>query len=82
MKKIVYYHPNKHTDKIVVGGSAYIIPVNHPGPFVSNKDIAVTSEVMSYDEVTGEFETRNTIYKPIKSTSQLKRIKAQGIPNE
>lgn len=64
MKQIVNYKPSD-TDFIQVGCRATIIPTNHPSLLVSNTRIAVTTEVISYNKETGEFETLNTIYKPL-----------------
>ena len=77
-KPTVYYDKSKGLigkESIVVGASAYVFPVNHPSMFVSNEGLAITSTVLKHDKKTGEFETRNTIYKPL-SKSQLKRITA------
>jgi hypothetical protein len=48
-----------------VGFSALVWPINHTSPWVSNKGIARTSAVVHIGE-NGEFETMNSIYKPIK----------------
>lgn len=53
---------------ISVGRSAIVQPVDHPnhleGHLVSNAKPVKTSAVISYDEKTGVFETRNTVYSP------------------
>lgn len=65
-KPIVHYkRSSDNYHYIKVGQSALVVPVDHPSPNVSNEDIVHTSTVISYDEQTGEFETKNTIYKPI-----------------
>lgn len=45
-------------------------PVDHPSGYaVTNKKPALTSLVLSYDAVTGQIETENTVYLPeIKCT--------------
>lgn len=61
-KKIVRYSQLLYCK---VGDSALVIPVDHPdAAYVSNEDIARTSTVVSYDEVTEQFETLNTLYVP------------------
>ena len=64
MKPIVNYKPS-NIDFIQVGYRATVIPTNHPSDLVSNTKIALTTEVISYNKETGEFETLNTIYKPL-----------------
>ena len=76
MKPIVLYDSTAPSD-IVVGRGAYVLPINHSSREVSNTTTVLTSKVVRYNKLSGEFETKNTIYKPIKSKSQLKRIKAQ-----
>ena len=70
MKPVVIY---KELGSIREGERALIIPVDHPGNAndgtwseVVNNEPAWTSTVQTYDELTGNFETRNTQY--IKST--------------
>ena len=47
---------------IRVGKNAIITTVDHP--LLSNSGgLSRTTEVLSYDKVTGDFETKNTIYK-------------------
>jgi hypothetical protein len=46
-----------------IGHSVFVMPVDHPGS-VSNGKLATTSAVQSYDETTGIFETKNTVYVP------------------
>lgn len=60
LKQVVLY-----TDLLdcVVGCSATVIPLDHPSYRVINGRLCYTSEVLSYDPVTGDFETRNTLYK-------------------
>ena len=63
-KQIVHYTPTDH-DYIKVGDSANVYPTDHTSFLVSNSRICHTSQVLSYDEVTGVFETLNSIYKPV-----------------
>lgn len=49
----------------IVGNRAYVTPVDHPDTLnVTNGQPAVTTEIVAYDEVTEQFETRNTLYVP------------------
>lgn len=47
-----------------IGGRAYVVPVDHTSPYVTNGKTAITSRIVDYDETTGIFETLNTIYIP------------------
>lgn len=47
-----------------VGGRAYVVPIDHTSPYVTNGEVALTSRIVDYDETTGIFETQNTIYIP------------------
>jgi hypothetical protein len=49
-----------------IGHSVLVVPVDHPGHDgrVTNTKLATTSAVQSYDETTGIFETKNTVYVP------------------
>lgn len=58
-KPVVRYHDVG--DPIVVGGIASIFPVDHPREYL-NGELALTSTVLSVDDVTGDFETKNTKY--------------------
>lgn len=62
-KPIVFYKGNENP-YIVVGGRGFVFPINHPSELVSNTSWIQTSPVLSYDRLTGVFETENTIYKP------------------
>ena len=48
---------------IVVGHSATVTAINHPSPLIFPGAMVHTSEVLSYDEATGNFETKNTLYE-------------------
>lgn len=60
--------PCVHYDLLVrceAGERALVRPLDHPQrALVSNKSVALTSTVLSYDPQTGEFETENTRYRP------------------
>lgn len=60
-KRIVRYKtgPGQY---IRVGKQAVIWPIDHYSELVSNEKAVVTSIVISYDTVTGNFETQNTKY--------------------
>ena len=63
MKPVVLYIQNPH-HWISVGQRAYITIVSgHPDDRLNDNDVS-TSEVLSYDPVSGIFETMNSIYKP------------------
>lgn len=63
-KQVVKYDP-KESKFIKIGYAAEVTPIDHPDEEnVSNFLPVTTSTVIAYDETTGEFETRNTLYKP------------------
>lgn len=65
-KQVVHYTPSEN-DFIKVGHGAFIKPLNHPdAERVSNTRYVFTSQVVAYDRDTDEFETLNTLYKPMK----------------
>lgn len=65
MKKVVHYIVSPD-NFIAEGVSAFVVPVDHPDTYnVSNNCPVCTSKVLSFDIQTGEFETLNTLYKPI-----------------
>lgn len=69
-KPVVQYRVSPYT-RIIVGDSAFVIPVDHPDTEnVVNGVGALTSEVISYDTETGEFETKNTKYVIEKVVAQ------------
>ena len=68
-KPVVLYRPHKH-QHISVGAPAVVWPTNHPSLLVSNTTYCHTSVVQRLD-ADGEFETANTIYRPIKETSNV-----------
>lgn len=64
VKPVVNYVASPH-NQIVVGSRAIIIPINHPDmDNVSNNGPVLTSPVVKYCPLTGEFETENTRYQP------------------
>jgi hypothetical protein len=68
-KKVVHYKEGNAVSDIIVGRSAIVFPVDHyNSESVSNKKYVVTSTVLRVDEESGEFETLNTIYRPLKQT--------------
>lgn len=42
---------------------AWLTPLDHPDTRNNNKEVN-TSRIVSYDEITGVLETKNSIYKP------------------
>lgn len=65
---------------IKVGESAFVFPLNHPDTYnVPNGYHANTTTVVKYDETTGVFETKNTVYSPEKTdiVSELVQAAAQ-----
>jgi hypothetical protein len=69
-KQVVQYRVTPY-QYIQVGESAVVIPVDHPDTeLVTNGQAALTSEVLSYDTETGEFETKNTLYKVVAEETQ------------
>lgn len=69
-KPVVHYTPNPHQFiPDVVGKGAMVWPVDHPNHLfsqnVSNETACFTSAVIRIGE-NGEFETLNTIYKPVE----------------
>lgn len=60
-KPVVEYIPARMSG-IRVGCSASIHTFGHPAAYLDNAHYVNTSEVLSYDDETGNFETRNTKY--------------------
>lgn len=65
MKKVVHYIVSP--DNFIVEGTvAFVVPVDHPDTYnVTNNYPVRTSKVLKFDIQTGEFETLNSIYKPV-----------------
>lgn len=61
-KAIVRYTPSEH-DIIIRGKPAWVKPIDHTSPYVSNTQNVVTSKVLSIKK-NGVFETLNSIYVP------------------
>ena len=61
MKPLVHY---RSADVFGIGKSAYVNPIDHPSPWVSNTTVIMTTAVISHNKETGEFETENTRYIP------------------
>ncbi len=65
-KQVVHYRPTEN-DFIKVGHGAFVMPIDHPdSERVSNLRYVITSRVVAYDRDSDEFETLNTLYKPVK----------------
>ena len=47
---------------ILVDERVHIITYGHPAAYLDKAPYVITSPVVSYDEETGDFETRNTKY--------------------
>ena len=62
VKPVVFYMPFPNA-KIEVGLPAVVFAMNHPSHLIQPGDDVRTSTVLAYDEETGTFETRNSIYK-------------------
>lgn len=62
-KIVVHYLTNKEVI-IMLGCRAWVWPVDHISPKVSNSTYVSTSPVIRIGE-NGEFETENSIYRPI-----------------
>lgn len=65
VKPVVHYKDGTY---IVEGQRAEVVPVDHPD-FRLNGTVCWTSRVVKYDQATGNFETKNTIYRPYKEPS-------------
>ena len=65
-----------------VGGCAFVKPVDHPGEHISNEKFVRTSTVQAFDVDSGEFETRNTCYRPLPEAKRSDRLNADlmGLP--
>ena len=66
MKPVVHYHSKLPRNHIQVGDRASIrlAEDHYAGCGMVGGESVHTSTVMAYDEVTGIFETRNTMYVP------------------
>ena len=62
-KPIVHYTPTAF-DSIILGFYAYVQPIDHTSPFVSNTKAVSTSRVIRIEK-NGVFETANSIYVPV-----------------
>lgn len=49
-------------NKVEVGYPAYIHVFGHPAAYLDKAHYVITSAVVSYDEESGDLETRNTKY--------------------
>jgi len=68
-KPVVLYRVNDY-QHIAVGAPAVVWPTNHPSLLVSNNACCITTVVERLDN-DGEFETANTIYRPLKETENV-----------
>lgn len=63
-KPVVKYRVSD-SDRIMVGHPAYVHPIDHTSPLVSNTRFVFTSPVVSKSD-DGSFETANSVYVPVK----------------
>lgn len=61
-KPVVKYNTYKY-GSIEVGLPAVVVALDHPSHLILPGEVVRTSTVLAYDEVTGDFETRNTFYR-------------------
>lgn len=61
-KRVVRY--DKARGITVMGGRAFLHPLDHDSPLVSNTTVAMTSRVVAHDLQSGRIETENTVYIP------------------
>lgn len=66
-KPIFYYDPLVKPCQVNVGMGAIIWPLTHNSRTVSLTKHILTSPVIRNNDLTGEFETENSIYKPRKA---------------
>jgi len=64
-KPTVHYDASKGAH-IYEGFKALVYPIDHTSEWVSNTKMVTTSKVIRHDVKSGEFETMNTIYKPME----------------
>lgn len=64
VKPVVHY--TSRWNNLEIGKSVTITTVDHPAGYLNDYPVVYTSAVVKFDEATGEFETRNTLYKPFK----------------
>jgi len=63
--KPIFFYTKIHTT-LQIHRSAVLTVLAHPNSF---SNLIKTSAVKSYNDITGEFETQNSIYKPYKETA-------------
>jgi hypothetical protein len=63
-KPIVHY--SRLFSTLVVGQFASVVTADHPDAYLNDAPYVWTSAVLKVNEETGEFETRNTMYVPVK----------------
>lgn len=64
VKPVVHY--TARWNDFEIGKSVTITTVDHPAAYLNDFPVVYTSAIVAFDEETGEFETRNTLYKPFK----------------
>lgn len=66
-----YKKPVVHYSKLIgiveIGHSAMVVTVDHPAEYLNRAIYVQTSAVQKWDEGSGEIETLNTLYKPVKA---------------
>jgi hypothetical protein len=66
-KRRVHYVEGSILTDVIIGHGTFVQPVDHPDRSnVSNTKHVYTSAVIAYDPATGEFETQNSLYTPVK----------------
>ncbi len=63
IKTVVHYLKDS-LQPVRIGSPAFLRPIDHTSPYVSNQGIARTSNVVAHDPITGRVETLNSIYLP------------------
>ena len=63
-KKRVVHYLTDHWNAITIGYPAFVWPIDHTSPLVSNTKLVETSMVLSHNKESGRFETENSIYLP------------------
>lgn len=63
-KPVVHYSNVRFVTKNDVPCFAFVQTIDHPNLENGPETLAKTSEIVNYDETTGIFETKNTVYVP------------------
>lgn len=64
VKPVVHY--TSRWSNLEIGKSVTLTTVDHPAGYLNEFPVVYTSAVVAFDEESGEFETRNTLYKPLQ----------------